>query len=186
MSSSKDPTTQHLAGNFVLCAGSVLFRRSANDVLEICLLYYTPKQEWLLPKGRKDRGESLETTAVRETYEETGYMCELSPQRMPTRAPIPDVDSEDVTVVADSLVEPIAITIRDRGAQGVKVISWYITFAKGEEKAMGTQTESETFESSFVEANAAIERLTFQNDREVVEQALKIVTGDGRPHTASL
>lgn len=73
MASSPYPTRTYLPGQFVVSAGSILFRRAPeNGELQMCLLYHTIKDEWLLPKGRKDCGESIETTAVRETYEETG------------------------------------------------------------------------------------------------------------------
>jgi len=44
---------QYLAGDFVVSAGSVLFRDHLPSNLEICLIYNTTNQ---LPKGRKDRG----------------------------------------------------------------------------------------------------------------------------------
>lgn len=175
MALSRTDSTQFLTGNFVIAAGSVLFRQSQTNTLEVCLLYNTTKKEWLLPKGRKDRGEAIEVAAVRETFEETGYACELWPQRMATRAPVPGVNHKDVRMVGDDLVEPFAITVRDLGENGVKLISWFITLAKEGEKVHGTQTESETFDSIFVDAANAIERLTFQGDRDVVKQALNIV-----------
>jgi 8-oxo-dGTP pyrophosphatase MutT (NUDIX family) len=175
MSASITPSTQFLAGQFVISAGSVLFRHSQSNTLEVCLLYNTTKREWLLPKGRKDRGEAIEMTAVRETFEETGYACELWPQRMATRAPIPGVNCKDFVDMGDDLIEPIAITVRDLGEKGLKVIWWYITLAEEGEKVQGTQTESETFDSTFVDAASAVERLSFQGDRDVVKQALDIV-----------
>jgi len=73
-------------------------------------------------------------------------------------------------------VEPIAVTIRDLGNSGIKIIWWYI--AKVEEAAQrveGSQMEGETFESVFVDAKLAVGRLTFASDRDVVKQALEIV-----------
>ena len=65
----------YLAGDFVMSAGSVLFRREADTgKLQVCLIYQPERNEWLLPKGRKDRGESIEAAAVRETYEECGVL----------------------------------------------------------------------------------------------------------------
>ncbi|KAF9463210.1 NUDIX hydrolase domain-like protein [Collybia nuda] len=172
-------TTQLLAGKFVVAAGSVLFRRSKTNALEICLVYDTTKKQWILPKGRKDRGEAIEEAAVRETFEETGYTCKLWPQRMVTRATVAGVNAPDVATVGDNLIEPFAITIRDLKEDGIKVISWFITLVNEEEgKAHGTQTESETFDSVFVEAGDAVERLTFQGDREVAQQALDIVNAN--------
>ncbi|KAG6806969.1 hypothetical protein H0H92_009331 [Tricholoma furcatifolium] len=173
---SKYPTTQYLADDFVISAGSVLFRKSQSHDLEICLIHNTPRNEWLLPKGRKDRGESIEVAAVRETFEETGYPCALWPLRMPTRATIPGENSkDDVVRVGDNLVEPIAVSIRDLGKDGAKIIWWYITIVTGE-KVAGTQAEYEAYEPQFLEASVAIERLTFQNDREIVQKAFDLAS----------
>ncbi|KAG6830469.1 hypothetical protein H0H87_008042 [Tephrocybe sp. NHM501043] len=175
---SKYPTTQYLAGDFVVSAGSVLFRENKSREFEICLLHNTEKDEWLLPKGRKDRGESIEIAAARETFEETGYPCAIWPLRMPTRAPIPgDVSGADVVEVGEELVEPIAITVRDLGIKGVKVIWWYIMLATGEERVLGTQAAYETFEPHFLAPAVALQRVSYLKDREIVQKAWDIVSG---------
>ena len=51
---------------FVTSAGAVLFRNKPHQ-LEMCLI--RRKEEWLPPKGCKDRGQSVEETALREIYE---------------------------------------------------------------------------------------------------------------------
>jgi len=178
MATSTRPQKLYLADHFVVAAGSVLFRRSPENVLEICLLFEKIKSEWLLPKGRKDQGESIETAALRETFEETGYKCELMPIRMATRAPAPGINGEDTVVAADGITEPFATTVRDVGPErGVKIIWWYITRLKEgvTEKVENTQTEWEQFVSSFVEADAAVSRLTYEDDRTLVRKALEIV-----------
>jgi 8-oxo-dGTP pyrophosphatase MutT (NUDIX family) len=183
MSASKFPTKQFQSKDFVVSAGSILFRHSTNGDLEICLIHNAEKDEWLLPKGRKDKGESIEAAAVRETFEETGYECELWPQRMWTRAPDPGVNNADTKAEeADDLTEPIMVTVREysegAGPEGMqaKFIWWYITLARGE-KIEGTQGEHEMHESQFMKADDAIKRLEFQADRDVAEWAKKIVTG---------
>lgn len=177
MSTPKYPTSQYLAGNFITSAGSVLFRHNPlSSALEVCILHQTIKDEWLLPKGRKDRGETIEAAAIRETYEETGYPCRLWPQTIPTRAPPAGVNNIHTVEAVEGSVEPIAVTIRDLGNSGIKIIWWYI--AKVEEAAQrveGSQMEGETFESVFVDAKLAVGRLTFASDRDVVKQALEIV-----------
>jgi 8-oxo-dGTP pyrophosphatase MutT (NUDIX family) len=59
MASSLYPSTQ-----FVVSAGCILFRRGEEGKLEICVLHDRKKDEWVLPKGRKDCGESIEAAAV--------------------------------------------------------------------------------------------------------------------------
>ncbi|KAJ7475756.1 NUDIX hydrolase domain-like protein [Mycena latifolia] len=176
MASHPDPSTQYFASQFVVSAGCVLFRKNAESgALEICILRWLKNDEWLLPKGRKDCGESIAEAAVRETFEETGYACALLPCRMPTRAPRAGVNGVDAVAVVDGITEPVAVAVRERGALGIKIVWWYIARATGAEKVLGTQTEWEAFESQFVRADEAAERLTFQGDRDVVRQALQIV-----------
>lgn len=61
--------------------------------LQVCIIYHRRKNEYLLAKGRKDQFETgLLETAMRETYEETGYPCRPLPVSMTTRAPVPGAD----------------------------------------------------------------------------------------------
>ena len=54
------------ATDFTLGAGIVIIQPSTAKVVLV-----TDKHErWFLPKGRKDKGETLEQTALREGYEE--------------------------------------------------------------------------------------------------------------------
>jgi len=176
------PTQQYLGGDFVVSAGCVLFRHNPSPLsnkLEICILHHLKRDAWLLPKGRKDQGETIEQAAVRETYEETGFKCRLWPQRMPTRAPAAGVNNIFTTQIVDDLVEPIGITIRDLGKDDIKIIFWFIAKAEdGVEKVHGTQMESEDFESTFMDAQEAVEKLTFECDRDIVRRALSLVVGN--------
>ena len=76
-------------------------------------------------------------------------------------------------------VEPIAVTIRDLGNSGIKIIWWYMAkVEEGAEKVEGSQMEGEHYESVFLDAELAVGRLTFTSDRDVVKQALEIVGCD--------
>lgn len=164
----------------MISAGCVLFRHNpppSSNTLEICILHHLKRDVWLLPKGRKDQGETIEEAALRETYEETGFKCRLWPQRMPTRAPAVGVDNVYTTQIVDDLVEPIGITIRDLGKDDIKIIFWFIAKAEdGVDKVHGTQMATEDYESTFMDAQKAVEKLTFEGDRDIVRRALALVT----------
>jgi hypothetical protein len=77
--------------------------------------------------------------------------------------------------MVEDVTEPIAVTLREeRGGAGLKIIWWYVAKAIGEQVA-GTQMASESFESVWLEAGAALERLTFKMDAELVAKAWEIV-----------
>lgn len=169
---------QHLAGNFVISSGSTLFRRPlGSDELQLCILHQPHKKKYILPKGRKDYGETIEDACLRETYEETGYPCEFVPLRMATRATEPgDLNGRDISVVRDGMLEPVGMTIMDRGEEGGKLIMWYVTRLKdGAAKVDGTQMASENYESQFIEARRAISLLTLPQHRDLAQQALDLV-----------
>ncbi len=60
----------------ILAAGAVLWRRAGNGI-EIAAVHRPRYDDWSLPKGKADRGETLPFAAVREIAEETGIAARL-------------------------------------------------------------------------------------------------------------
>lgn len=176
---------QIFSDEFVTAAGGVLFRIKPGHPLEICLIHLQHEDEWVLPKGRKDRGESVEETALREVYEETGWKAVPFPATMYTRATVPDVEGSRLAqpdqphLVSALSTEPFAITIRDyTDNRKIKLIHWFIfTVADPEcQQTHGTHMEDEGIDKAiFLEASQAIDTLSFQGDRELARGALEIV-----------
>jgi 8-oxo-dGTP pyrophosphatase MutT (NUDIX family) len=128
----------------MLGAGMVILQPSTNKFV---IVYDTKKQYWFLPKGRKDLGESLEMTALREAYEEvciplviliwhlmrcyiqSGYQVEFLPLHIPSYAPAPPGNPEAYHRLN---TEPIFVTLtswRPRGRRqygGEYLTSWYV------------------------------------------------------------
>jgi 8-oxo-dGTP pyrophosphatase MutT (NUDIX family)/phosphohistidine phosphatase SixA len=61
----------------ILAAGAVLWRRTDAGGVEIAVVHRPRYDDWSLPKGKVDRGETLPFTAVREVAEETGFTARL-------------------------------------------------------------------------------------------------------------
>ena len=61
----------------ILAAGAVLWRRSGAAV-QVALVHRPRYDDWSLPKGKLDPGESMPFAAVREVAEETGFTARLS------------------------------------------------------------------------------------------------------------
>lgn len=60
----------------VRAAGGVVVRGEGSD-LELLLVHRPRYEDWSLPKGKLEPGESFEQAALREVEEETGLRCEL-------------------------------------------------------------------------------------------------------------
>jgi 8-oxo-dGTP pyrophosphatase MutT (NUDIX family) len=66
------------ASKAVLAAGAVLWRPSSDMTApEVAIIHRPRYDDWSLPKGKVDPGETEPVTAVREVSEETGYASHL-------------------------------------------------------------------------------------------------------------
>ena len=65
--------------NEVLAAGAVLWRPAGPAAAEIALVHRPRYDDWSLPKGKLESGESMAGAAVREVREETGVDARLGP-----------------------------------------------------------------------------------------------------------
>ena len=150
--------------NFVLSSGIVTIDCNKGLVL---LLYYRPKGEYLLPKGRKDIGESLQDAAIRETKEESGYNCQLLGHHLPTKTSYPATEPH---------TEPFAI--QQRMNQGLrKIIFWYVAHVDSSDLPMGQSLEEgEDFEVRWVRQEVASETMSFIEDQKIVERALSALS----------
>ena len=62
----------------VIAAGSVIWRKRDNQI-QIALVHRPRYDDWSLPKGKQDPGESLIACAYRETLEETNLKVSFGP-----------------------------------------------------------------------------------------------------------
>jgi 8-oxo-(d)GTP phosphatase len=60
----------------VQAAGGLVVRRQSG-LLEIVVVHRPVQHDWSFPKGKLEPGETLETAALREVWEETGMTCDL-------------------------------------------------------------------------------------------------------------
>ena len=69
-------------GYEVAAAGGVVVRE-AGEGQEVALVHRPRYDDWSLPKGKLEQGESFEDAALREIEEETGLNCRLGPELEP-------------------------------------------------------------------------------------------------------
>ena len=64
----------------IQAAGAVLWRKSESSQLEIAAIHRPRYDDWSLPKGKVEEGESHIAAAYREILEETGYESIFGPE----------------------------------------------------------------------------------------------------------
>lgn len=69
----------------VKASGGVPWRRLGDGGVEVAVVHRPRYDDWSLPKGKLDPGESFEDAAVREVEEETGARCRLG-EELPSTA----------------------------------------------------------------------------------------------------
>lgn len=163
-----------MADMFLESCGTVLFRLSTR---QICILRLIKTDEYVLPKGRRNVGESHPATAIRETTEEAGIPCRLLPINMHSRA-CPAVEAAanapDEARFYEAIHEPIAVQTRHSDEMGLRLIWWFVA-AVNEGEPIG-QHEDDTFDVEFHSHEDTLQKLTFDSDRKVVQKAIDIVT----------
>ena len=175
MAASRFASTQLFAEEFVESAGAVLFHLSAKM---ICLVHLVTKEEWLLPKGRRNCEESRQHAALREVREETGYNSRILPVNMSTRCPpaIELEESQDEPRKFNNIAEPFVLTVRQLGPRNQKLIWWYIASVDDLTPCAEVHPGDEKFQAMFFPYATAVDMLTFENDKEIARRAIELVT----------
>ncbi|MFN0094855.1 MAG: NUDIX hydrolase [Dehalococcoidia bacterium] len=129
-------------------AGGVVWRR-ADDEVEIVLCGRSSERLWGLPKGTPDPGETPEQTAIREVQEETGLIVDLGP-------PVGTIDYWFTMA---------GVRYHKR------VHHWLMTPAGGDLSLH----DHEFDQVLWVRAGEAAKLLTYQNERRIVADALRLI-----------
>jgi len=131
----------------VRAAGGVVWRRRDTADLEVLLVHRPQYDDWSLPKGKADRDEADEATAIREVEEETGLRCELGP-------PLPST------------------SYRDGRGQDKIVRYWAMEAVAGDAAA-----HHEVDDVRWLPIAEATRQLSYDRDRSVVEALVAAVGG---------
>lgn len=171
MATPRFETHMYPGEKFVESAGTILFKLSTR---EICTLRAIKSDEYVLPKGRRNVGEARQVTAIRETMEETGIPCRLFPVNLMSRVcpAIQEADLPDEPRFFEQVCEPIALQTRLFGQDEIKLIWWFVAAVNEDEPVA---RHEDKFDVEFYRYDAALERLTFGDDREMVKKAIGLV-----------
>lgn len=129
----------------VQAAGCVVWRPAAGgEGVEVVLVHRPPPHDdWSLPKGKLDPGESHRDAAVREVHEETGVRGELGPKLGEVRYDTP--------------------------AGQEKRVRWWVLRA---EEVEGREADDEVDGLRWETPEAAAALLSWDSDRHVLELSL--------------
>ncbi|ROV94244.1 hypothetical protein VSDG_05716 [Cytospora chrysosperma] len=177
--------------DFAICAGCVVFRGrgAGRGVLVVHNKKYT-EDIWQLPKGRRNIGEDLVQTALRETAEETGCDVEILTVNNPTRATRPQESAQDISpdeaatekesnIVRAPNMEPVALVsyVDPEPQEGEvpvnKVCFFFVATPKDEEAPLrkDRQDDVERLTPQWMPYAEAKEILTFKAEQRALELA---------------
>jgi 8-oxo-dGTP pyrophosphatase MutT (NUDIX family) len=177
MASSAFDSAQFPSSTFVESAGAIPFRLSMR---EVCILHHRRRDEYLLAKGRRNCGEHRRDAALREVREETGLVCRLLPVDMRTRAPPADEGEEGQSGETGARLEraacePVMLQTRRQRDGSVKLIWWYVAAVEEGAVVKRDEVDEERYTVESYGYKEVLEKLTFQNDRELVKLAIDLV-----------
>lgn len=141
-------SNHYFAGEAIFSAGGVLADKSSKKFF---LVHKTKTNEWLLPKGRVEEGETLEQTAEREIFEETGY--KNRPLKLLSVQVRPDI--------VDSSKN--------------KVIFWFCSLLSEGGKVENTQAEGEDFTGKWFDVKEALTVLKWEDDKKLVGMSAELL-----------
>lgn len=125
----------------IWAAGCVVARRNKKGKARYLIVHRPHYDDWTLPKGKLDKGESFLEAALREVREETGIVGKKA-----------------------RFIGSIGYMTQ---AGNAKVVRWWLTTVK-----RGSFTpNSEVDEVMWVSHRKGLDRLTFRNDRRVLDRA---------------
>ena len=129
-------------------AGAVLWRYGAKKKIEVALIHRPRYDDWSLPKGKQDVGESMIACAYREVMEETGYASIFGPEL------------GEVTYVVDGIS---------------KIVKYWS--AQAEDAPTGKPDPQEIDQIEWLSPADARKKLTLDDDRSVIDFFLEFGTG---------
>lgn len=137
-------------------AGGVLFDTTCKKVF---LIHKLGRDEWLLPKGHIEDGESIVFAAKREIYEETGY--------------------SDFIILGHTPVMTNVFKFDDEGKEAVKNVHIFAVILLSDKNTDTKWQVEEDLGGSWFLVEDAIQKASYDDIREAIEKAHEKVKNCG-------
>ena len=129
-----------------IAAGGIIFRPGEGGQARVLLVHRPKYGDWSFPKGKAEKGESLEETARREVKEETGLDCRLVRR-----------------------LDPVRYRYRSRkGSPREKVVHYWLMRPEGSADEQQTVPNKEVDLFEWLAPSDATARLSYEGDREAL------------------
>lgn len=131
----------------IRAAGGVVWRHDDHGDLEVVLVHRPRYDDWTLPKGKLESGETDEHAARREVEEETGLTCRLGPE--------------------------LASITYTNGKGRPKVVRYWAMQVEGQRDR---PPDDEVDQVRWLAAGSALHKLTYQHDQRVLRSLREVVS----------
>lgn len=126
----------------IRAAGGLVFRVTPKGRVKILVAHRPGYDDWGLPKGKGEKGESAAETALREVLEETGYLCRI----------VSDLP-----------------TTRHRAGGSIKEVTWYAM--RPLPGSPGFEVNNEVDKVKWLAPKSALEQLDYTTDEYLIATA---------------
>jgi 8-oxo-dGTP pyrophosphatase MutT (NUDIX family) len=114
--------------------------------------------DWVLPKGKTESGETLQQTALREVFEETGVRAEIKDY-------LGKIEYEYKNSWNENLVS-------------LKTVHWFLMDSKN---MICTPLRKEGFiEARFVHVDRVLEIIKYEDEKDIVVKAIEHIEASGK------
>lgn len=137
-----------------ISAGGILL----NDKNELYLIHKISRDEWSLPKGKQEEGETLIETAKREIEEETGFKD------------IKLINNDEIGHDYYEFENP------NNGKITAKHVYFFLFKIENENQTYTPEMKDEDLNGEWVDFAEALNKIQFENIKTVVLKAQEIVT----------